>query len=536
MSKRHAKASYWQDAPMPREQLVLVATMLEDRIPEDHPVRILDGILDRLSWSDWEAKYHGGLGQPPIHPRILCKVLLFAMIRRIRSSRQIEYSLKHSIDFMWLASGRVIDHVTLSNFRRKHPQELKKLYREMIQLAMNLGLAKLSELCIDGTRVLANANKYKTWTAGKVERLLAELDTQIAHALSELDTNDELEELFDTGIPADKLPENIRDMKLRHAQLDEVLTTLREMEAMRAKLGTDPQKNPAQLPITDQDSRILPNKEGGYAPNYTPMAVTETCHGFIVGADVMIGNVEHDQLVTLTDTIASDFGVRIERALVDTAYTTGPNLTAMEEREIELLGPLNEPKCKTNPAQRSDLSEPVAESELAQLPINPQTKCFDKTAFVYEEASDSYYCPAGKQLNRRGSEVVDRGGEKVRRTVYASRHCAGCPLAAMCRPKPDAKKGREIADDVHEQARRRHRERMKTPEAQANYSRRQHFGETPFAVLKTLFDMRRFLLRGIEGVKQEWLWGCTAFNLKKLTRLIGEARRLARETEMKAAA
>ena len=96
---------------MPREQIVLFPTALEDLIPEDHPVRLLDEILDLLDWTAWETEYHGSRGQPPIHPTVLAKTLLFAMLRRIRSSRQIEYELKHSIDFMWLSSGRRIDHI-----------------------------------------------------------------------------------------------------------------------------------------------------------------------------------------------------------------------------------------------------------------------------------------------------------------------------------------------------------------------------------------------------------------------------------------
>ena len=76
---------------MPRSQQVLFADTLEGRIPEDHPVRILDEILSRMEWIEWESVYHGKLGQPPIHPSVMCKVLLFGMIRRIRSSRQIEY-------------------------------------------------------------------------------------------------------------------------------------------------------------------------------------------------------------------------------------------------------------------------------------------------------------------------------------------------------------------------------------------------------------------------------------------------------------
>ncbi len=72
MSKRQPKSSYWQDAPLPREQQVLFPDTLEDRIAEDHPVRILDEILSRMDWSEWEAEYHGRFGQPPIHPSVMC--------------------------------------------------------------------------------------------------------------------------------------------------------------------------------------------------------------------------------------------------------------------------------------------------------------------------------------------------------------------------------------------------------------------------------------------------------------------------------
>ena len=248
MGKYQSKASYWQDAPLPRDQLALFTTSLEDRIPTDHPVRLLDEIMDRMDWHAWEATYHGERGQPPIHPSVLGKTVLFSMIRGIRSSRQIEYNLKHSVDFIWLVSGRTIDHTTLSEFRRKHQAELKGLYRDMVKLAVELKVAKLAELCIDGTRVQADANKYRTWTVEKAEKLLQELDGRIENALSELETNDQLDDLFDTGEKSDELPEDLRDMQARRTQLDEVIKKLADMEETRAKWGVDSKKNPAQLP------------------------------------------------------------------------------------------------------------------------------------------------------------------------------------------------------------------------------------------------------------------------------------------------
>lgn len=517
MSQRQRKVSYWQDAPMPRDQLALFATTLEDRIPEDHPVRLLDEIMSRMDWTEWEASYHGAMGQPPIHPQLLASVLLFAMIRRIRSSRQIEYQIKHSIDFMWLVSGRTITHNTICEFRRDHGDKLKGIYRQLVRLAVDMGVAKLSELCIDGSRILANANRYKTWTADRVNKVIESLDAELKGALDKMETADEADDLLDDGTSADKLPDSLADIQLRKEKLEEILAQLNAMDEHREANGIDAKKNPAQLPKTDPDARILPNKEGGYAANYTPVAVTETQHGFIVGADVVIGNVEHDQLLPMVDDIMATYETEIATMMGDTAYSAGDNLSGMEQRDIELLAPLAEPKCPENPAIRDDLTQPVPEDQLDDLPINPQTKRFDKTAFVYDEETDSYYCPAGKKLPRSGSEQKKtRGGTTTRQINYTCYDCAGCPLADRCRKDPAAKKGRKITHDLHEPARRRHRTRMQDTSNRERYKTRQHIAETPFAVLKATMDLRRFLLRSIAGVQREFLWGCTAFNLKKL--------------------
>lgn len=522
MSQRKRKTCYWQDAPVPRDQLVLIPRALEDMIPEDHPVRLVDEILDQLDWSEWEATYHGSFGKPPIHPAVMAKILLFAMIRRIRSSRGIEYELKHSIDFMWLASGRHIDHTTISEFRRKNSPALRGIFRQMVKLAINLGIANLSELCIDGTRVLANANKYKTWTAKRLAKALEELDAQIVEALESFEVNDALDEdLLGRDVSADSLPAAVRDLKTRRAQLESLMETTQSMDETRRKNGS---KGPAQIPKTDTDSRILPNKEGGYAANFTPMATVESQSGLIVVADVLVGNVEHDQFSAIVDTVRSDFDVDVERVLADSAYTTGENLTTAEEKEVQLIGPLAEPKCDDNPAVRDDPTQPVAAEALDRLPINPQTKRFDKRAFHYDAEADLYHCPAGKPLPHRTTENTTRGGKSVRRKVYTCHDCAGCPLAERCRKNPEAKRGREVMHDEHEAARRRQRALMKTEEAQAAYLRRLHIGEFPFAVIKSRFGIRQFLLRGIEGVSQEWQWASTGFNLSKLMSRWGELR------------
>lgn len=522
MSRRQRKTSYWQDAPQPRDQLVLFQETLDSRIPDDHPVRLVDEILGQLDWSVWEGQYHGSRGQPPVHPSVLCKAILFAMLRGIRSSRQIEYQLKHSIDFMWLVSGRTIDHTTLSEFRRRHLKALKDVYRQLIRMALELKVAKLAELCIDGSRVLANASGRQRWTQASLGKLLNQLETDIAAALAELGEQDELDDLLDVDQPHDKLPPELANKIARRAQLDQVMNQLKEMDAARKARGRA--DVPAQIPKTDTDSRILPNKEGGFAANYTPLAVTETENGFIVATDVSVGSVEHSMLLPLVEQVRADYSQEVVRVLADGAYCTGENLRGCEQREIELISPLAEPNPNNNPAQRADPTEPVPAPEVAQLPIKPQTRRFASTAFIYDESADCYYCPAGKKLEFERTQRQRREGISVLQRVYRCDGCDGCPLAPKCKTKPDSATGRSVSRDAYEPERSRHRERMRNERCQTLYRKRSHFAETQFGALKTVFALRRFLLRGHQGVRTEWLWGCTAYNIKKLLGILAAMR------------
>ena len=161
------------EAPIPRDQINLIPTCLGDLIPEGHPIRLLDELLGQLDWSTFNDQFrYEKRGRPPIAPRILATVWTYAFFRRVRSSRQLEYQLNTNIEFMWLAHGHGIDHSTLAAFRARNKSGLKKIHRDLIQLAKSLGIIKIAELYVDGTRIAANANRFRTMTAEKASKLL----------------------------------------------------------------------------------------------------------------------------------------------------------------------------------------------------------------------------------------------------------------------------------------------------------------------------------------------------------------------------
>ena len=507
----------WAEAPERREQLVLFTQRLDDALPPQHSVRLLDEILAQLDWSTWEAKYHLHLGQPAIHPRVLASVLLYGLLTRIRASRGLEDALQVRMDFRWLAEGRSIDHTTLSEFRRKHAAELKELFVQVVQLARRLELVSLERLGFDATRVRANNRRTGTRTPEELRKerdeLAAKFDEFAQQAAAE-DARDE--ELFESG-STHQLPVELQDAQRR---LEQIEATLQEL----ARAQAEGRAVPKRVPITDLEARVMPNKDGGHAPNYTPLATVDIGSGLIVADDVLNVVNEDSHLVPAVEEVQRQFGLPSPpEVLTDGLNCTGANLTACAERGISIISPCDVPDPATNPALRADPTQPVPAADWNRLPVHPikgREPQIDKSAFVYDEQRDCYWCPMGQPVNYRNTcSEAGGSGRRIRsRYQAAEAACAACPLRARC--VQGNTKARTINREQHEAHRERHAQKMATPEAQATYALRRHPGERPFAVIKHQFGLRRFLLRGLAQVRTEWRWAATAFNLQRLMSLI----------------
>lgn len=515
--------TYCSQSPLSRDQALLFYPTLEETISEDHPVRVLDELLDGCDFSEWEQHYHGSRGQPPHPPRVLAKVLLYAMSRKIRSSRQIEYAVGNNVDFIWLVEGRKFDHSTLCDFRTRFKKELRGLFRQLGKLALTIGLVRLNQVTFDGTRVLANNSRHETLTAAGLEERLEQLDQELAEYLADCAATDRAEDdLFGAVAP---VPLKLAGIKGRQAELKKALETVRAMDEDRRKnQQMDPAKNPAQLPMTDQDARIMPNKEGGYAPNYTPLAAVDVDSDFIVGVGVISSTTEHTETLSIVEQIEADFGQRPGQLLADGHHATGQNIAAFEHSGTELVSPLPEPATASNPALRLDPTQPVPEAQWGQLPRNPQYKKLDKSCFLYDEERDVYHCPLGQTLKYEETKKESlAGGQSLRVRVYRCGACTGCPLLEQC-VLPQSKGGRTVRRDEFTKHRERHSAKMATPESKATYGKRLHGGEVIFAHIKHVMGLRQFLLRGTEKVNLEWLWTCTSYNVFKLVRYVTRLR------------
>lgn len=535
---------YWDRPPMDRTQARLFYPTLDAMIPQDHPVRVFDDILSAMDWREWEARYNGRIGRPPIPPKVLASVILYGLSLGLRSSRQLERACTVSVDFIWLTSGRKLDHSTICEFRTAFGKELKETFGEVGRIAMAMGLMRLNLVGLDGTRERANSSRHGTATAKTLEERLAALDEQIEAAFAEAEVADQRDvDLFGQTTP-NKLPRELSDLKRRQERLKKALEKVRGKDAKRqgkggatptatAKQDADADEEPeaeagkpdkpkaAKVPVADPDAAVMPNKDGGQAPNYTPVVAVDAERGYIADADVDNRPTEGQATVATVERIEEAFGRKVEQVVGDGAYADGQQLAELEQRGVETYVPVDTAagNAPDNPAVRDDPTQPVPQASWDQLPRSKKGKkrpTLDRSAFVYDQANDCFYCPLGRKLPRKDTQRSRRAdGQGVTVYRYECVGCEGCGLSEACR---QGQGPRRIQVDEYEPVRQRVQARMNSPDGQGVYERRRWVCETPFAFIKSWMNFRQFLLRGLAKVKTEWLWTCTAYNLRKLVR------------------
>jgi len=225
----------------------------------------------------------------------------------------------------------------------------------------------------------------------------------------------------------------------------------------------------------------------GKVPAYNVQIAVDAEHALIVAQQVSTEANDTRSLQLMAEAAqqaVSQPGTTLH-AVADTGYSNGAQAEACENQGIEPHVPAN--RSVNN---RGDGT------------------LFDRRQFQYEEASDTFLCPAGQHLHRHQN--------KDRCIVYAGHPdiCQACPLKSRCTVGPR----RLLKKHLHEAALER-MQRRATPDAMRL---RRALAEHPFAALKYhIFGHPRFLLRGLQGAQTETSLAILVYNLKRMIHLVG---------------
>jgi transposase len=321
-----------------------------DKIPENHPVRLVDQVVNSLDINTILKKYKGG-GTSAYHPRMMLKVLFYSYLSNTYSCRKIAKALTENIHFMFISGNSTPDFRTINDFRGKILKEnIKDLFAELVKMLVEMKYISLDIQYIDGTKIEAKSNKYTFVWRGSIEKYKEKLEVKINSILSDIENSIASD---NQEINKEELPKKINSEELKEklAELNKKLKepnkkTAKELQKLQEEHLPKLEKYEKDLVVlgnrnsyskTDPDATFMRMKEdhmknGQLKPAYNPQISTE---------NQFITNVTIHQTPNDTTTLKShleEFEKRYQKqsktVVADAGYGSEENYEMLENKEI----------------------------------------------------------------------------------------------------------------------------------------------------------------------------------------------------------
>ncbi|GKU76650.1 IS1182 family transposase [Paenibacillus sp. L3-i20] len=490
---------------------------LEDDIPQNHLVRIVNAAVNRLSDRIFASAYPGG-GRDSYHPKMLTKVIVYAYTQRIYSSRQIAKAVRENVMFMWIAGRQQPDFRTINRFRSERMKTvLETVFTAVLQFLAEEKYVRLEHYFVDGTKIEANANRY-TFVWGKaVVKQKARLQEKVQTLFATIEESERQEEQEHHGwdlpelgestqITSEKLEEAVKQLEEQLQEKPKDKPLKKTVRAIRKDLLPRLQKYEVQQEIlgdrnsfskTDTDATFMRMKEdhmrnGQLKPGYNVQIGTE--NQFIIGYSLHQRPTDTRCLKPHLEKVKATLGNIPKTVIADAGYGGEENYAYLENEQLETVVKYSTYHKEKSKKWKQDISK------------------LDN--WQYDEAEDIWTCAAGRNLLfRYESKETTESGYELRKRHYRSENCEGCPLKEAC---TKAKGNREISVSLkYLRYKKQIREKLKSEEGYALSVRRMIEPESVFGQLKNNRGFRRFLLRGLPKVSLEVGWLSLAHNLLK---------------------
>lgn len=332
---------------------------IREVLPPDHLARF---IVRVISWLDMRAIYarYAPVGGEAYAPEILLALLFYGYATGVFSSRKIEKATYELIPFRYIAGGWHPDHDTLAHFRKTFLVEITDLFAQVLVVAHELGLLKLGNISVDGSKVHADASKSHAVSYGRLLQLERRLRVEVEElmALGEKAEQEDLPEGLDVAFEIALRQERLLNLDRAKAVLEaraqerheadkaEYEAKLREREEKAKKTGRKPRgkapKPPTEKPqtkeqynFTDPDSRIMKNStNNGFDQHYNVQVAVDQDSRLIAGNLVSDHVNDQGEAIPTVDAIPAEVG-KPEAAALDNGYWSLTNVEALTVRGIE---------------------------------------------------------------------------------------------------------------------------------------------------------------------------------------------------------
>ena len=450
---------------------------LGEQFEHGSKARIVHEAVDRLESGVLEAAYCG-VGELAYPPNLMLKMVLFEILEgRVSPAQWFRDTPVHKA-LLWLGRGIQPSRTAFYTFRDRIGNVIDLLHKRMIQETLAEHGIHPETGILDGTTIRAFASRHRLVNR---ERLLQRQER--IHARIEADAWDS----SDVELPSWMAKTRRGRVEQAH-RLEQAREILERRIQENAKKPKDKRlkENRVQVSVSEPEAPLGRDKEKVFCPLYTAEFIVEPSSLLVISWDVFAQATDTGTLALMIDHTQQIMDGKLEKVIADAGYVSVLDLQACQQRNIELVAPVQEnsfTKKKESEADRNKIS---------------------RDQFRWLPAEQTYVCPQGHQLNYRGKQRKRRRGDQhvIEHRYHCSpQHCQGCPIARQC--VRDATKGRTFKRLEGQDLLDAQREKMNGEVAKADYKQRGAVIERAFADTKRNRQFRRFHGRGLARAKTQ---------------------------------
>jgi transposase len=474
----------------------------------------LDFIVDnKLDLSIFNHKYkNDDGGRPAYDPALLLKIVLLAYSRGETSSRKIEALCRENVLFMAMASDMQPHYTTIANFISSSPEEITKLFSQVLLICDHMGLIGKEMFAIDGCKLPSNASKEWSGTKANLEKKNKKIDRAVRYMLSK--HRDE-----------DLKGENDVSIRKREEQQIETLLSasdkidrfLKNNDERLGRSGKEVQSN-----ITDNESAKM-KTSNGVIQGYVGVSAVDSKHQIVVSAEAFGQGQEHGLLEPMVESIEENFRddeqspLQDGKVLADSGFCNKETLTYLEERNIDGYIADNafrsrDPRFKTAGEHRPATAKKL--SSKSRFTVEDFNVDIDKQTCI---------CPSGKELWLKCAKA------KIASTIFMQfqghkEDCEQCTERRKCLRSVSQKGARQVNVKLSSIAQiktgplERMKQKIDSTVGRHIYSMRLGIVEPVFGHINDAIGIKRFSLRGKKKVNGQWQLMNMLHNLTKIHR------------------
>lgn len=483
----------FKPSPVELNQRLMFPSNVFDLLKDDHECYLYQDIFKQLDTSELEGNY-SELGQWAYHPKLIVSILIYAYSRGVFSSREIERRCNEDLSFLYIAQMNCPNFRVLSDFRKDHPAFFHDCFTQTVKLAMELKLASLGHISLDGSKFKANSSKHKAMSYKRLQEKEQQLTQEIDALIEQANHCDDEEDRAYKERTGYEIPQDLQHKETRLAQIKAARAAIEARE--EALHPGQPVADKKQISFADKDARIM-GKKGDFDYRYNAQISVDSDSQIIVGQHLSQNANDKQELKPALEQVEQTTGRLPAKMSADNGYMSGANLEALEGSSVDAY-------IATDKGEKKN-----------KTPLSQSQRRLVKADFEYDETSNSFTCPGGQRL-----EMKRESKDGTRIYQGDAQVCANCPYHSRCCQSKNGS-ARSITCDDKEPLRQRMNTKMEQEDAKVVYQQRKVIVEPVFGQIKN-GGFRGFSVRGKDKAAGEFSLVCAVHNIKKIAKAMIE--------------